>query len=178
MPNYNPYQYMGASGYGSSPSGYGQNWAYGQQGSNNPYQRMQQGSQNYQQSYQNPYQTPQGYPQGRFPGSSNQFLSPTQGGKGTGYGGFGNNVPGGMVQGQRGQQFRQQDPWQVQMDFHQKLLMQRQMEEALGAQQGWAWDNPFGRNLNKYSYARPQGQQSMGEYEQSSLSGPYGNRGW
>jgi len=196
MPNYNPYQYLGAYGYGGP--GMGSNWSYGQQGQNNPYGQAQQGSANYQQSYPggggNFYYPGGGQSQtgclgpggaGRMPqppgqgsywnpnNQSYQSLSPTQGGKGGG-GGFGSNLPRGM--GDWSQQPR--DPWQTQMDFHQRLLQQRQMEEALGAQQGWAWYNPFGRDLSTYSYARPQGQQSMGEYEQSRMAGPYGDRGW
>ena len=150
MYNYNPYQGMGAAGGGASGPGYGQNWAYGQQGSNNPYQNMYQGSRNYQQSYQNPYQTPQPQYQPQQPGypQRNQYLSPTSGGKGRGYGGFGPGVGmgqqgGGRMQRQRdvaSDPYRGNDPFQVYGD----LMRQRQMEGSLGMDPGQAWNMPQG----------------------------------
>jgi len=192
MPNYNPYQYMGASGYGSSPAGYGQNWSYGQQRSNNPYQQMQQGSQNYQQSQDNNFYYPGGQsaptgqlnynpyqqqPQGRFPGSSNQFLSPTQGGKGRGFGGFGSNVPSGMGRPndirQQGQWNRSMESAEKQFQFHNMLMQQRQMEQQLGAEPGWSWFEPYNRpQMASMPYAQP----GAGSERTPGQYGPYGSR--
>jgi len=179
MPNYNPYQYMGASGYGSSPAGYGQNWSYGQQRSNNPYQQMQQGSQNYQQSQGNNFYYPGGQsaptgqlnynpyqqqPQGRFPGSSNQFLSPTQGGKGRGFGGWGGPNSGAIGQQQQQQLYQQQygqrSPQGKQtylMGQYEQLLKQRQLEEALGLGQSAPGWNP-NSYLASHGYPTQSGQ--------------------
>ena len=179
-----------------SSSGFGQAHSYGQQGSN-PWFNRQQPQSNYGQPYNtSPYQAeyrgrgvqnePGGWGDQWTPSYPQQGYSgypQAPAGKGRGMGGIGGGIGGGIAQQQAGQLWQQQNRgWDTaqrgydkQMEFHQRLLQQRQLEEALGADPGWSWFEPFTRpQMASMSYAQP----GAGATRTEGMYGPYGNRGY
>ena len=168
MGYYNPYRYSGTSGSGNP--GAGSAYSYGQQGSN-PWQPGQRST--YGQPYNTApnqgeyrgYQPQQGYQSPSGYGQQSPYQQQPPAGKGRGMGGFG-GMPGGGIPGvdtrayggnrMAMQSARSRGEWDRQMEFHQMLLQQRQMEQSLGAPSGYSWYEPFTRpQLASMEYASP-----------------------